>query len=173
MKTLAFKIWTFEVDDSATRAAYAIAKRELPGGCDCCGCRNLALQREAIYPAEVLSLFRELGVDYRKEAEVCWPFAGKDGRWQYGWWLHFVGRILSTDQPVTEDRLAGMPLTVHNQPEQETPLVVNTVVVGENFSIGFWAANHLALESLAGKQLVQVECFASLPWVLEEPEPKE
>ncbi len=93
MGRLEFGRWVLLYDAEATRRAYGAVISGAPEECGCTDCCNFAAARESIYTAEVLALLDRLGVDHRKEAEICYggPIGG--GRHAYGGWFHFVGFI--------------------------------------------------------------------------------
>ena len=69
MKRVIFRRWTIAVDVEATTKAYAGIERGGAERCDCTPCKNFAMARERVYPAEVVRLFETLGIDRCREAE--------------------------------------------------------------------------------------------------------
>jgi hypothetical protein len=69
-----------------------------PEACGCSHCRNFAAARCQIYPAEVLSLFEELGTDFSKESEVYQMDRLESGLHLFDGWFHCVGRIEREDE---------------------------------------------------------------------------
>jgi hypothetical protein len=129
----------FDCDVAVTRKAYETI---LAGGvetCECTGCKNFLAQRDTVFPDEVLSLFNDLGVDYKRDTEIYHTALLEPGLHLYGGWFHFVGTILN--EPIG-------PATVHN------------------FTIDFIANRDLAAKAFANHPLVQIEITAKLPWVL-------
>src|SRR5687768_14482682 len=94
MTSITYRDWILECDVDATSRAYG---RILFGGaeeCGCSGCRNFIEQREFIFPTEVLSLFAQLGINYKGDAEIYHVARLESGSHLYGGWFHFVGNIL-------------------------------------------------------------------------------
>ena len=143
MTQIIYREWIFDCDVEVTRAAY----ETIPAGgvetCDCAGCRNFLAQRDSVFPAEILRLFAELGVDYRRDAEIYHTARLEPDVHLYGGWFHFVGAIVK--EPVGPATLA-------------------------NFTIDFVTNNALAAKVFQNQRLVQIEITAELPWVLPEPE---
>jgi hypothetical protein len=148
-----FREWLFAVDADRT---ISVHKQLEKGGADTCGCdncKNYALQRDQVFPSEVRTLLANLGVDYRKEAEVSHFGRLNDGMHMYHGWFHFKGRIAS-----------GRDCTV---PQGRDGYTVDTVRVGDHFRIGFIKQNHLnSFAAEEANELVQVEFSTVLPWKL-------
>jgi hypothetical protein len=143
MTQITYRDWLFDCDVEVTRAGYETI---LAGGvetCDCAGCRNFLAQRDSVFPVEVLKLFSELGVDYKRDAEIYHTARLDPGVHLYGGWFHFVGAIVK--EPIG-------PATLNN------------------FTIDFLPNNALAAKTFENQPLVQIEITAKLPWVLSEPE---
>jgi hypothetical protein len=80
-------------DREATIAAYSQIAQGGSDKCTCQGCRNFALQRERVYPAEFLEIINTLGIDPAKKGEAV--HYGPKGPLQfYGGWFYFVGELL-------------------------------------------------------------------------------
>src|SRR5260370_38578001 len=75
---------TVRYDREATSAIYAILRSGWAENCGCVGCRNLAAQRDVIYPASFRELLNQLGIDPNKEGEAV-----ADGPFENG--LHYCG----------------------------------------------------------------------------------
>ena len=132
----------------------------LQGGaetCDCSPCRNFAGLREQLYPPEVRTLFKELGVDYRRDAEAYHICRLPNGKHSYGAWFHFVGMIE-----------AGKDAEV---PVGENSWTFDLERVSEGFSLGFTAKTGLVPEAFSGKPVVQIEIEVEAPWMIPDPEP--
>ncbi|MDQ3755101.1 MAG: hypothetical protein M3371_10255 [Acidobacteriota bacterium] len=56
-------------------------------------CWNFIEARQIIYPDEVLRLFDQLGVNYKREAEAYHMTRLDSGLHLYGAWLHFLVQI--------------------------------------------------------------------------------
>ena len=141
-----FGEWKFTLDRDATVAAYA--SQELGGSesCECNTCRNFRLARTAAFPSEFLTLLAELGIDYRKDAEVYHNARMAPGRHNYAGWFHFVGTLERNGD-------------------------FSAISCGDDFTAWMCSASAPRLESLEGCSVVQVEFNAeAVPWLLNEPE---
>src|SRR5438046_5879300 len=63
MTQITYRDWILDCDVEVTRAGYETISAGGAESCDCAGCRNFLAQRESVYPAEILNLFDELGVN--------------------------------------------------------------------------------------------------------------
>ena len=143
MTRITYRDWIFDCDVDVTRKGYETI---IAGGvetCDCTGCKNFLIQRDAVFPAEVLDLFNELGVDYKRDTEIYHTAQLQPGLHLYGGWFHFVGTII------------------------KEPLGPATL---DNFTIDFIPNNDLAAKAFQNQPLVQIEITVKLPWVLAEAE---
>ena len=115
-------------------------------------CKNFIAARQEIYPQEVLDLFRQLGVDYEKEADASEMMVDENGYHHYYGIFHFKGRLLKG-----KDCAVALPSGGHTiELDEITP----------NFSIGFTSGKSLAL--LEDKdELVQIEFSVSIPWIID------
>ncbi len=95
MALVSFRDWVLDADPDATQAAYVRARTGGSEECGCDTCRNFIAARTHVYPAEVVALFSQLGVDPTKEGEAYWTHRSADGLHHYGGWFHFVGSIVS------------------------------------------------------------------------------
>jgi hypothetical protein len=143
MTKITYRDWILDCDVEATRVGYQTIAVGGAESCDCAGCRNFLAQRECVYPAEVLNLFDELGVNYKRDAETYHTARLEPGLHLYGRWFHFVGAILT--EPIG-------PATLNN------------------FTIDFFPDRALAAKAFENQRLVQIEITVKLPWVLSEPE---
>ncbi|TET37797.1 MAG: hypothetical protein E3J72_05355 [Planctomycetota bacterium] len=150
MKRIEIGQWMIKVDAEATRQVYEKTSRGSPANCDCNTCRNFtALGREA-YPEPFRSLLNELGIDYRKAAEVFYTCPSSSSHLFYGGWFHFAGRIISGPHKTPDFR----PLP-------------------EGLEISICRDNDLVFEEFGDKPLVQIEFSTdSIPWVLDEEMPE-
>lgn len=142
MTQIHYRDWIFDCDVEATRRAY---QSILVGGaerCECSGCRNFVSQREYIFPKELLNLFGQLGISYKRDAEIYHIARMESGLHLYGGWYHFVGHILK--QPIGPAKL------------------------DEHFTVDFIVSRSLAAKSFGNQPLVQVEITAEVPWILKE-----
>jgi hypothetical protein len=143
MTQITYRDWILDCDVEATRAGYETISTGGAETCDCAGCRNLLAQRGSVYPAEVLDLFNEFGVNYKRDAETYHMARLETGLHLYGAWFHFVGAIVK--EPIG-------PATL------------------DNFTIDFIPDRSLAAKAFENQPLVQIEITVKLPWVLSEPE---
>lgn len=146
MTQIDYRDWIFDCAVEATLRAY---KDILVGGaerCECSGCRNFVKQRDFIFPEELLNLFRQLGINYQRAAEIYHMARIESGLHLYGGWYHFIGHILK--QPIGPAKL------------------------NEHFTVDFLVRGSLAAKSFGNQPLVQVEITAEVPWILKgEKEP--
>jgi hypothetical protein len=142
--------WRVRCDPDATRRAYERVGVGAPEACGCLDCRNFAAARDRAYPAEVLTLLDRLGINPSREAEVYFTGETESGLRLYGVWFHFVGSVVRGS-------------------DTDSALVLE---LGEHFKMYF--TNHVTLvqEPLGGHEVAQLEFWATVPWVLDEPEPK-
>ena len=133
------------LDLKATHALYQQTIRA-PGAedCGCIYCKNYAAQRDRIFPAEFISLLKELGIDPAKEWEAFnYDFDVKNPHRLslYGGWFLFVGELL--------DKL-------------ETPPPLKS-------GFAYWLTTSFPTGTLPkGLTLCAVEFLVELPWMLEE-----
>jgi hypothetical protein len=143
MTQITYRNWIFDCDVESTREGYASITAGGVETCPCAECRNFLAQRNSVFPAEVLDLFNQLGVDYKRDAETYHMGRLEPGVHLYGGWFHFVGMI--SKEPIG-------PATL------------------DNFTIDFIPNNDLAAKSFENQPLVQIEITVKLPWVLPESE---
>ena len=142
MTKINYRDWIFDCDVEATLQAYESILAGGLEGCSCSECRNFLGQRKSVFPEEVVNLFAQLGINYKRDAEIYHTARLESGLHQYGGWFHFVGSILK--QP--------------NGPAK----------VNERFTIDFLVDRALAAKSFGNQPLVQVEITAEVPWVLKD-----
>ena len=143
MVQITYREWIFDCDVEATHAGYETISTGGAESCNCAGCRNFVAQRDSFYPAEVLNLFDQLGVNYKRDAETYRTGRLEPGVHLYGSWFHFVGAIVK--EPIG-------PATLNN------------------LTIDFIPDKALAAKAFENQGLVQIEITVKLPWVLSEPE---
>lgn len=142
-----FGEWSYDVDPVATAAAYRSVEHGGAETCGCAGCRNFLLARNKVYPAQLLRLLAQLGIDPHKDAEVYHTAQLSPGRHIYGGWFHFVGELHNTGD-------------------------FSPVALGESFSAWMCKANAPKLAPFKNLNVVQLEFAAdAVPWLLREPEP--
>ena len=134
---------TIRYDREATAVIYA----GLPGGwaeaCGCVGCRNLMVQREAVYPPEFRALLESLGIDWRKEGEAVADGPLDNGLVHYGGWFFFVGEMVTAGDGLLE--ASQSPYFAH-----------------------FFTRGGPPAKAFHGGPRLAVEFIAHFPWVLEE-----
>ena len=157
VQPLRFARWEVTCDPMATKAAYGSVSLGGPEICGCDPCMNFAAARRQIYPSDVLDLLDQLGISADREVEVYHLGRVAPGRHLYGGWFHFVGTVLSGADAWKQVRENVW------QPDLQ-PVI-------ENFSLGFSSRLGLVRKPFAGLSLVQLEFSATVPWVLQSPEP--
>lgn len=154
-KQVVYRTWKFEVDFDRTKAVYDLVEKGGPESCACDACENFSANREKIYPAEVKYLLMELGVDYRKEAEICHYGKLDNGKHFYGGWFHFKGRIIE-----------GKDCTVITLNGGRT---IDTITINEDFQIGFMIGSDLSFfDNDESEDLIQIEFLANADWVIDK-----
>src|SRR5690606_33023964 len=90
-----YKDWAFEVDKGLTEQTYKSISGSGADTCGCNDCINYVAYRDKVFPKEIIDLFHELGIDYRKEVEITkWEILS-NGLHHIGGWFHFKGRVLT------------------------------------------------------------------------------
>lgn len=142
-----------EIDPERTAAFYAQA----PGiGCDCDGCRNYAKAAENL-PAPVQELFRQLGIDPRKPAEVYVNCAPTKDTVFYGGWYHICGTVRKGHSP-----------WIRIDERHSTFDEAYRVRLTENCNVYLNDKIYL-LEEGFPTPVIQLEIEFTLPWVLPIP----
>ena len=144
LTAIRFGMWSVLVDRTATTRAYARCSGSV-STCDCAPCRNFVAARDKAFPAPVLSLLAELGIDWHCEAEVYSQGRNDDGLHQYGGWFHFVGKL-----------------------EAE---IDNVDRVGEHFQLWFTRHTSVVPAAFGDSPVVQLEFVTDVPWVIDEAQP--
>ncbi|WP_338790551.1 hypothetical protein [Bernardetia sp. MNP-M8] len=148
MKTITYKNQIFEVDFDRTKEVYDNIQFSNLFSCNCHGCRNFLVNRENIYPKEVLNLMIQLGIDYKKGSELHHICKIEIGKHLYGGWFHFKGRILENGNELTE---------------------TETIEVNEDFKFFFKRDGSLSFfDKEEHNQIMQLEILAHSDWVLEK-----
>jgi hypothetical protein len=157
MKLLEYGRSVISSDVDATRTAYQGLVMGSPEECGCEPCLNFAAQRNAIYPPAALALFESLGIQSNREEEIYHRGRVELGRHLYGGWFHLVGSIISGSD--------GAQQVLENiwQPDLKSD--------SENFSLGFTSRVHLVRKPFKGRNLLQLEFNAHIPWIFEAKEP--
>jgi len=130
-----------DFDRDATLLAHSALGLGGAHGCTCSGCRNFVLLRDRAYPEPFLLFLKTLGIDPKKEGEAV-LYGPKDGRYLYGGWFHFVGKVVDAGQ--------------------------SCMRVGEDFR--YWINTTFPRpKAVFGKTVASIEFITSLPWALKEP----
>ena len=148
-----FKDWTFEVHKELTEQAYKSISGSGANTCGCNDCKNYVAYRDQVFPQEVIDLFSDIGIDYRKEVEITSWETLPSGLHHIGGWFHFKGRVLTG-----KDYRVPIPSGGHT---------FDLTRITDNFLIGFAEGNDLTFfEDKTG--LVQVEFDTNIPWVIDK-----
>lgn len=146
-----YRDWVFAVEKKVTAETYAEILSSGADTCPCNNCKNYTVFRDKVFPEEVLILFKELGVDFRKEVEIVDWETLSNGLHNISGWFHFKGEILGGKDCRNYYQSGGYTLEL-------TPIT-------DNFSIGFSEGNDLTFfKENAG--LVQLEFNTRIPWVI-------
>ena len=146
-----FQDWVFEADKALTETTYSNISGSSADTCGCNDCKNYVTYRDKVFPAEIIKLFNDLGIDYRKEVEITSYETLPNGLHHIGGWFHFKGRVLKG-----KDYRIPLPLGGHT---------FDLTPITDNFSIGFAEGNDLTFfEDKTG--LVQIEFDTSIPWII-------
>jgi hypothetical protein len=157
-------VWVIEVDVEATRQVYEKNECAFPARCDCCGCRNFQILSENAFPASFRAWLSELGIDYRKAAELIDDRSPTSETHRAYWgWFHCVGNILSGPDHAWKFK-DGM--YIPGQAQQWH--------AWENgFEISISSGLDVPFEEFGDNLLVQIEFSAvALPWALDEEMPE-
>ena len=146
MTRIVFRDWVFDCAVDATRKAYAGITAGGVEECDCDACLNFLCQRQIAFPAEVLNLFKLVGVDFRRDAEFYHTARVVSGLHLYSGWFHFIGTILQNPEGPAK--------------------------IDDSFTIDFIVGRSLAAKTFGDDPLVQIEVTVEVPWMLDNvPEP--
>jgi hypothetical protein len=151
--TVKYKEWVFEVDKNATEENYRNVSLGGADVCLCGNCKNYAAYRDKVFPLEILSLFNDLGIDYRKEVEIVTWETLPNGQEHIGGWFHFKGAFL--EGKVSNNELPNGGYTLQLIP------------VNDNFSIGFTKGSDLTFFE-DKENLIQLEFDTTIPWVIDK-----
>ncbi len=148
--------WKIRFDREATRTAYSGVLQGSPESCGCEDCLNLAAVRLQAYPLEVIAIFKQLGIDYTKEAETWRVYREESGLHLYSGFFHFVGSIESGKDAIVFTNQTG---------------TYDLEKIGDYFGYGFTSNVSLLPKSFAGKEVVQLEFQTKASWVIKATEP--
>lgn len=148
-----YKDWVFEVDREFTKKTYENISMSGADTCICNDCKNYVAYRDNVFPDDILWLFDNLGIDFRKEVEITSFETLSDGLHRIGGWFHFKGSVLAgIDYRV--------PLPLGGYTFDLTP-------ISDKFSIGFSEGGDLTF-FLDKNGIVQVEFMTTIPWVIDK-----
>jgi hypothetical protein len=148
-----FKDWTFEVNKGLTEQTYRNISGSGAETCRCSNCKNYIAYRDRVFPEEIIDLFYNLGINYKKEVEIITYETLPNQNLHIGGWFHFKGQVLAG-----KDYRVPLPFGGYTY---------DLTRIKDNFSIGFAEENDLTFfEDKRG--LVQVLFDANIPWVIEE-----
>ena len=151
--------WISEVDVESTRNRY---EQRAQGGTDCCTCwecKNFAVLREQAYPPDVLRLFEELGVDFRKETEVHHYGRLPSELHLYRGWFHIVGQLEHGPEAWVKTEDGKWQRRFH----QSSP----------TFEMGLHAKDNApdCPGDFRNVHCVELDFYVQLPWSINLPEP--
>jgi hypothetical protein len=95
-KSIIFGPWVLRVDAIETSQCYRRLKETqpaMPTACECDPCRNFALVQDEAYPANIVRLFDDLGIDRHQPFELSHYSRMPSGLHLYGGWHYFCGSI--------------------------------------------------------------------------------
>ncbi|TFF36907.1 hypothetical protein [Mucilaginibacter psychrotolerans] len=153
IEKVTFKDWVFEVDRSLNEAHYAMFVSDGAATCGCGNCENYLAYRDQIFPDEVKKLFDNLGIDYKKDAEIMTNYKTSDGLYNIMGWFHFKGLIL-------RGKNCAIPLPGGNGYSIELSRF------SDNFSIGFSNRDNLSYFE-NNDDLIELTFETNIPWVLD------
>ena len=148
-----FTDWTFEVDKTLTEQTYKNIVGSGNETCSCNDCKNYVAYRDKVFPKEIIKLFEDLGIDFRKEVEITTWEKLTNGLHHIGGWFHFKGQVLTG-----KDYRIPFPSGGHT-------LALTRIT--DNFSIGFAEGNDLTFFT-DKTGLVQIEFDTTIPWVIDK-----
>ncbi|MBK8153868.1 MAG: hypothetical protein IPK61_13050 [Saprospiraceae bacterium] len=152
MTTIKFREWELIVDRELTKQTYQ--KVEIGGAesCECNDCKNFVHNRETIFPDEIKILFDNLGIDFKKDSEICHYCRQKDGLHFYGGWFHYKGQFKGKDCTL---------------PKGNNGYSLDLTPINDKFSIGFHYDSSLTYFDNK-ENLVQIEFDAKTLWTIEK-----
>ena len=122
MTEITYKSWKFQVNKELTASTYASVAKGSAYEEESIEGVNFSKQKEKVYPKEIIALFEQLGIDYKKETEVSHHLNLENGMHVYTGWFHFKG---SFEGPNYLDK--------HTDENKE----FNVTEITKKFSIGF------------------------------------
>ena len=110
--------------------------------CSCLYCKNYIAVRDKIFSKEIISVMKELGIDYKKDIHTSHIAEIEEGIHLYEIDYYFSGEII---------------------PEEPTNKMVDT----GSFTYSIKSNLNYRTNEFPGSALV-MECYIKIPWVLEE-----
>jgi hypothetical protein len=144
VETVKYRNWVLSVDRGKTEAVYQQVEKNGTQSCGCDSCQYFETVADEVFPDEVKQLFKQLGVDIKKNFNVT-DFGDGSGGYTFDGQFHFKGDLIEGDD--------CYELTKHGGYQ------VNLVLVNDNFKIGF---TKIASQSFFNedKEVVQIEFMA-------------
>ena len=175
MTTFRYRDWLLEADPAATQAAYELVASPT-SNCACNWCRNFVAWRCRGYPADVVEVLWQCGLDPNRESDVYQQALDVEaGAVHYRWFFFFRGRLASGPQAwvLTEDEPDPVLSSSHWDLR-----VIDVGPTPGDFAIGFGDSAYRIKsegknvpELLRSGPTVQVECRARVPWTVTEAMP--
>lgn len=146
--------YELDIDVEKTSRFYANANR-ITDGCDCPGCRNYEAWAASCC-AELKHPLEKMGIQLDKAAETYVNCSYEDGSVFYGGFYHLCGKIIRGNR-------------VWDQVDEDHSALNESsfVDLSDYFQIAFTEEIHL-LEHDFPLPVIQMEFFATIPWVLPE-----
>jgi hypothetical protein len=151
MTNLKFRDWEIIVDKQLTKSTYDKTIIGSADACICDECKNYTNYRDNVFPEEIKQFLKQLGVDYKKESEVCRYCKLENGLHHYGGWFHFKGQF--------NGKNCSIPL-------ENGGYTFDLTLITDKFSIGFLMSSALAFFE-NHDNLVQIEFEVKIPWTID------
>ena len=142
---------TIKFDRNATVEAYSKLAISHPERCGCEYCKNFIAARPNVYPPDFKQLLDQLGIDFKKEAEVFHYTRMDDGKHFYGGVFHFVGEV-------EKDETCPKEIRSKHQVDFKWDISEGTPIAPGQFG---------------DLKLCELYFDVMVPWILPSPEPKE
>ena len=152
MTTINFRSWELIADKQLTALTYDQVTIGGADSCICNECKNFANYRDNLYPDEIRQLFNDLGIDYKKESEICHYCRQDNGQHYYGGWFHYKGEF------------KGKNCTNWTT---ENSYTFDLTPISETFNIGFRVCSDLTFFD-DKDNLVQIEFEVKIPWTIDK-----
>lgn len=149
-----FGQYKVDIDVERTRSFYENASL-VSEGCSCDGCQNFE-KAAGVLPESVGLFFSRLGIDMEKVCEVYVNCVNDDGTLLYGGFYHACGTVIS-------GKSAWMAADHHISYWEDQ----RTFHITQDFHVSFTEECAL-LEEEFPLPALQIEIYASIPWVLEK-----